>query len=126
VPEVDPRRALADLRGHVVKPRSGSGGFGVMVGPLAAEAQLAEARAALERDPGELVVQEAVAFSVHPTHVAGRLAPRHVDLRPFALCAGGEVEVVPGGVTRVALAEGDLLVNCSQGGSAKDVWVLDA
>ena len=126
VPEVDPRRALADLRGHVVKPRSGSGGFGVMVGPLAAEGRLAEARAALERDPGELVVQEAVAFSVHPTHVAGRLAPRHVDLRPFALCAGGEVEVVPGGVTRVALAEGDLLVNCSQGGGAKDVWVLDA
>jgi carboxylate-amine ligase len=125
VPEVDPRRALGDLRGHVVKPRSGSGGFGVMVGPLASEAQLAAARAALERDPGELVVQEAIAFSVHPTHVGGRLAPRHVDLRPFALCAGGRVEVVPGGLTRVALAEGDLLVNCSQGGSAKDVWVLD-
>ena len=126
VPEADPRRALADLRGHVVKPRSGSGGFGVVVGPLASAEQLAAARAALEREPGELVVQEAIPFSVHPTHVAGRLVPRHVDLRPFALCARGEVGVVPGGLTRVALAEGDLLVNCSQGGSAKDVWVLDS
>jgi len=125
VPAVEPARALGDLRRHVVKPRSGSGGFGVVVGPLASEEELAAARAALERDPGELVVQEAITFSVHPTHVDGRLAPRHVDLRPFALCAGDVVDVIPGGIGRVALAEGDLLVNCSQGGRAKDVWVLD-
>ncbi len=126
VPDVDPARALADLRGHVVKPRSGSGGFGVVVGPLASEEELAAARGALQGGSGELVVQEAVRFSVHPTHVDGGLAPRHVDLRPFALCAAGAVDVVPGGLCRVALAEGDLLVNCSQGGSAKDVWVLDS
>jgi carboxylate-amine ligase len=124
IPVVDARAALADLREHVVKPRSGSGGYGVVIGPMASREELAAARAALERDPGELIVQEAVQLSVHPTHVGGRLVPRHVDLRPYVLCAGGRADVLPGGLSRVALAEGDLVVNCSQGGGGKDVWVL--
>jgi carboxylate-amine ligase len=121
----EPGAAPADLRGHVVKPRSGSGGYGVMVGPTASDAERAAARAALRADPGQLVVQEAVQLSVHPTHVAGRLVPRHVDLRPYVLCGPGGIEVLPGGLCRVARTEGDLVVNCSQGGGAKDVWVLD-
>jgi carboxylate-amine ligase len=125
IPVARTREALADLREHVVKPRSGSGGYGVVIGPMASDAELAAAREALERDPGELIVQEAVHLSVHPTHVDGRLVPRHVDLRPFVLCGGGTVEVLPGGLSRVALTEGDLVVNCSQGGGGKDVWVLD-
>jgi uncharacterized circularly permuted ATP-grasp superfamily protein len=80
---------------------------------------------AVRADPTEWVAQELLRFSTHPTVIDGRLAPRHVDLRPFVLCAGGEIATLPGGFSRVALKEDELVVSVSQhGGGGKDVWVL--
>ncbi|WP_176819050.1 circularly permuted type 2 ATP-grasp protein [Quadrisphaera sp. DSM 44207] len=123
----DPRQlvqALPRLHELVVKPRSGSGGRGVLIGPRASAQQLARARAAVAAEPGEWIAQEVVALSTHPTAVDGALVPRHVDLRPFAFCDGERVVVLPGGFTRVALGAGELVVNASQGGGAKDTWVV--
>ncbi len=118
-------RALPRLGELVVKPRSGSGGYGVLIGPRASSAQLDAARAAIDADPGGWIAQELVALSTHPTVVDGQLVPRHVDLRPFAFADGqGSFTVLPGGFTRVALAEGELVVNASQGGGGKDTWVV--
>lgn len=116
--------AFARLGELVLKPRSGSGGFGVLIGPRATGEQLAAARAAVEAEPGEWIAQEPVALSTHPTVVDGALAARHVDLRPFAFGDGERITVLPGGFTRVALPEGELVVNASQGGGGKDTWVL--
>ena len=111
---------LGDL---VLKPRSGSGGYGVVIGPRATRAELTRLRAAVEADPGEWIAQEPVALSTHPTVVDGRLEPRHVDLRPFACWDGDEVVVLPAAFTRVALERENLIVNASQGGGGKDTWV---
>ncbi|HEX6116788.1 MAG TPA: circularly permuted type 2 ATP-grasp protein [Solirubrobacterales bacterium] len=108
----------------VVKPRSASGGKGVMIGPRASERRLELADERIESDPGDTVAQEMVALSTHPTVCDGRLEPRHVDLRAFALTSGDEVTIVPGGLTRVALERGSMIVNSSNGGGAKDTWVL--
>ena len=108
----------------VVKPRGGYGGRGVVVGPRAPHAERERASRAVRDDPAGHVAQETVWFSRHPTVVDGRLEPRHVDLRPFAYRAGEAVRVVPGGLTRVAFAEDELVVNSSRGGGAKDTWVL--
>ena len=108
----------------VVKPRGGYGGAGVVVGPRVGEAERERAARAVRADPEAHVAQETVWFSRHPTVVDGRLEPRHVDLRPFAYRDGDEVTVVPGGLTRVAFAEDELVVNSSRGGGAKDTWVL--
>jgi uncharacterized circularly permuted ATP-grasp superfamily protein len=107
----------------VVKPRSGFGGHGVVVGPHAEPADVRSAARALAERPGDFVAQELVTLSTHPTAIEGRLEPRHVDLRPFAF-AGDDVEVAPGGITRVALDRGALVVNASQRGGAKDTWVM--
>lgn len=107
----------------VLKPVSGSGGYGIVIGHQATEAQLAETRAAVLANPREWVGQEVVALSTAPTAVGGQLAPRHLDLRPFAVNDGEKIWVVPGGLTRVALPEGGLVVNSSQGGGSKDTWV---
>jgi carboxylate-amine ligase len=104
----------------VLKPRNGSGGHGVVLGPHADAAELGAVRAAIDADPAHWIAQEPVALSTHPTVIDGRLAPRHVDLRPFVI---GD-RVLPGGLSRFAAAAGDLIVNCSQGGGGKDVWVL--
>ena len=111
----------------VVKPRSASGGEGVVIGPRASDAHLEEATERLDDRPGETVAQELVALSTHPTVSDGRLEPRHVDLRAFALVRGENAEdvtVIPGGLTRVALEAGSMIVNSSKGGGAKDTWVL--
>jgi uncharacterized circularly permuted ATP-grasp superfamily protein len=116
---------LADLRGHVVKPRFGHGGAGVVVGAHATDATLDELRDALRSDPAHFVAQPVVALSSHPTVVDdGRLEPRHVDLRPFVFTAGTSTRSLPGGLTRVAWDAGALVVNSSQNGGAKDTWVL--
>jgi uncharacterized circularly permuted ATP-grasp superfamily protein len=116
---------LADLRGHVVKPRHGHGGEGVVVCAHASEPALRRLREKVEADPGRFVAQPIVALSCHPTVVPpGRLAPRHVDLRPFVFCANGGARALPGGLTRVAWDAGALVVNASQNGGAKDTWVL--
>jgi uncharacterized circularly permuted ATP-grasp superfamily protein len=116
--------ALETLDQLVLKPVDASGGYGIVVGPLAATSELAKARDAVLRDPRGWVAQDVVALSTSPTLVGERLRARHVDLRPFAVNDGERVWVVPGGLTRVALRDGSLVVNSSQGGGSKDTWVL--
>lgn len=107
----------------VVKPVAEAGGHGIVIGAQATEAQLARVAEQIRANPRGYIAQEIVQLSTHPTLLAGRLQPRHIDLRPFVLC-GEAVEVIPGGLTRVALPEGSLIVNSSQGGGSKDTWVL--
>jgi uncharacterized circularly permuted ATP-grasp superfamily protein len=121
VPTYDAADVLDRLGELVVKPRSGSGGYGVAIRP--AGAQLDRVRAAVEADPEEWIAQEVVELSTHPTVVDGALAPRHVDLRPFACWDGARVVVLPAAFTRVALEAGNMVVNASQGGGGKDTWV---
>ena len=109
----------------VLKPRTGSGGRGITVMPRATPQQRLAARAAVREDPSSWVAQELVLLSTCPTVVDGRLEDRHVDLRPCVLSDGATVTVLPGGLTRVAPRPGELVVNCSQGGAAKDTWVVD-
>ncbi|MFT4083377.1 MAG: circularly permuted type 2 ATP-grasp protein [Nocardioides sp.] len=108
----------------VLKPVDGSGGKGIVIGPAASAAELDELRAKVLADPREWIAQPVVQLSTVPTFVDGRLGARHVDLRPFAVNDGSKVWVLPGGLTRVALAEGELIVNSSRGGGSKDTWVL--
>jgi uncharacterized circularly permuted ATP-grasp superfamily protein len=117
--------ALDRLAEIVVKPRSGHGGRGVVIGPQATAAELRLVRDAIRETPDQFVAQELIMLSRHPTVAADGLAPRHVDLRPFVISGGGERHVVPGGLTRVALEEGEMIVNSSRNGGAKDTWVLD-
>ena len=115
---------LDHLEEMVVKPVDGSGGKGLVVCPAADGPTLDRVRAQLVADPRGWIAQPVVQLSTVPTFVDGRLAPRHVDLRPFAVHDGERVSVLPGGLTRVALPEGELVVNSSQGGGSKDTWVL--
>ncbi len=108
----------------VVKEVRGSGGYGMLVGPAATQAERAAFRERLLARPDEYIAQPTLALSTCPTFVESGIAPRHVDLRPFVL-SGREVAVVPGALTRVALREGSLVVNSSQGGGTKDTWVLE-
>lgn len=113
---------LADL---VVKEVHGAGGYGMLVGPAATKAEIEAFRARLLADPAGYIAQPTLSLSTCPTFVDSGIAPRHIDLRPFVL-TGRTVQMVPGGLTRVALAEGSLVVNSSQGGGTKDTWVLEA
>ena len=115
---------LANLEELVVKRTSASGGYGMLIGPMSTAAQRAEFADAIRAKPREFIAQPVVTLSAHPTVVEDGLAPRHVDLRPFALLAGDRVDVPPAALTRVALVEGSLVVNSSQGGGSKDTWVL--
>ena len=113
----------------MVKPTGASGGYGVVIGPKASDRELAETRERIEHDPGAFIAQPVIQLSVHPTIIGRRadgtaeVAPRHIDFRPFVLL-GERPRVLPGGLTRVALREGSLIVNSSQGGGSKDTWVL--
>ena len=113
---------LADL---VVKEVHGSGGYGMLVGPAASKKELAAFAAKLRKNPGNYIAQPTLSLSTVPMFTKKGLAPRHVDLRPFALVSPGVVNIVPGGLTRVALKAGSLVVNSSQGGGTKDTWVLE-
>jgi uncharacterized circularly permuted ATP-grasp superfamily protein len=115
---------LEHLDELVLKPVDGSGGKGLVIGPQASDEELHDLGAAIRLDPRAWIAQRVVQLSTSPTSVGERLAPRHVDLRPFAVNDGTDVWVVPGGLTRVALPEGSLVVNSSQGGGSKDTWVL--
>jgi uncharacterized circularly permuted ATP-grasp superfamily protein len=110
----------------VVKPVEGSGGYGIVFGPSAGQRELAVLRRRIRNNPRGWIAQPVVQLSTVPTKVGHRLKPRHVDLRPFAVNDGKSVFVLPGGLTRVALPEGSLIVNSSQGGGSKDTWVLAA
>jgi uncharacterized circularly permuted ATP-grasp superfamily protein len=123
-PERD--HVLAQLSELVLKPVEGSGGYGILFGPNAGAKELAKARKAILEDPRGWIAQPVVQLSTVPTKVDDELVPRHVDLRPFAVNDGDGVFVLPGGLTRVALPEGSLVVNSSQGGGSKDTWVLAA
>ena len=119
------RYVLDNLGDLVVKEVNGSGGYGMLVGPHASRAEIETFRAKLERDPANFIAQPTLSLSTAPTSFENGVAPRHVDLRPFVLSGEKGVRVVPGGLTRVALKEGSLVVNSSQGGGTKDTWVLD-
>ncbi len=118
------RHVLANLDSMVVKPVDGSGGKGLVIGGQADRETLDALRDRLLADPRGWIAQPTVQLSTVPTLIDGRLVPRHVDLRPFAVNDGSTVRVLPGGLTRVALPEGQLVVNSSQGGGSKDTWVL--
>ena len=107
----------------VVKEVHGSGGYGMLVGPTASKAEIEAFRHKLEANPCNYIAQPTLALSTCPTLVEAGVAPRHLDLRPFVLF-GDEVRLTSGGLTRVALREGSLVVNSSQGGGTKDTWVL--
>jgi uncharacterized circularly permuted ATP-grasp superfamily protein len=113
---------LADL---VVKEVHGSGGYGMLIGPAATKATIEAFRDKLKREPEGFIAQPTLALSTCPTCTTAGLAPRHVDLRPFVLTGRDRTTIVPGGLTRVALKEGSLVVNSSQGGGTKDTWILD-
>ena len=120
----DRKFVLEHLDEMVVKPVDGSGGKGLVVGPRADGETLTRLRAALVADPRGWIAQPVVQLSTVPTFTNSGVAPRHVDLRPFVL-SGDKVRVTPGGLTRVALKKGSLVVNSSQGGGTKDTWVLE-
>jgi uncharacterized circularly permuted ATP-grasp superfamily protein len=121
----DLKYVLANLKDLVVKEVHGSGGYGMLIGPAATGDMIDTFRARLMKDPEGFIAQPTLALSTCPTCTDAGLAPRHVDLRPFVLTGKDRVTVVPGGLTRVALKEGSLVVNSSQGGGTKDTWVLE-
>jgi len=119
----DCKYVLEHLGELVVKEVHGSGGYGMLVGPKSTKEQIALFRTKIEENPENYIAQPTLALSTTPTFVEEGIAPRHVDLRPYCL-VGEKIELVPGGLTRVALTEGSLVVNSSQGGGVKDTWVL--
>ena len=116
---------LAHLEELVVKEVHGSGGYGMLVGPAASKKEIAAFRKKLEARPGNYIAQPTLSLSTVPILTKAGLAPRHVDLRPFVLVAPDKITITPGGLTRVALKKGSLVVNSSQGGGTKDTWVLE-
>jgi uncharacterized circularly permuted ATP-grasp superfamily protein len=121
----DEREEVLDRVGDlVVKPVEGSGGYGIVIGPDASPRELEAIKRKIKADPRGWIAQPVVQLSTVPTKIGDDLAPRHVDLRPFAVNDGDDIWVLPGGLTRVALPEGSLVVNSSQGGGSKDTWVL--
>jgi uncharacterized circularly permuted ATP-grasp superfamily protein len=116
---------LDHLEELVVKEVHGSGGYGMLIGPKADKATIATFRAKLKANPKIFIAQPTLALSTCPTCVEEGVAPRHVDLRPFVLTGRDRIRIVPGGLTRVALKKGSLVVHSSQGGGTKDTWVLD-
>jgi uncharacterized circularly permuted ATP-grasp superfamily protein len=119
----DRKYILENLPKLVVKAANESGGYGMLIGPQASKAEIEEFRGKILANPRNYIAQPVVYFSQHPTLVDGGFEGRHVDLRPFILC-GETTKVLPGGLTRVALTRGSIVVNSSQGGGSKDTWVL--
>ncbi|KAB7629986.1 circularly permuted type 2 ATP-grasp protein, partial [Verminephrobacter sp. Larva24] len=119
----DLQYVLAHLSELVLKEVHGAGGYGMLIGPAATRAQIEDFRRALQANPAGYIAQPTLSLSSCPTYVDNGIAPRHIDLRPFVL-SGREMQMVAGGLTRVALQEGSLVVNSSQGGGTKDTWVL--
>jgi uncharacterized circularly permuted ATP-grasp superfamily protein len=115
--------ALANLKDLVIKEVHGAGGYGMLIGPLATAAEIEDFRARILAHPDRYIAQPTLSLSTCPTMVGAGVAPRHIDLRPYVL-SGKSVQIVPGGLTRVALREGSLVVNSSQGGGTKDTWVV--
>jgi len=123
--KVDLAHVLDNLKDLVVKEVHGAGGYGMLVGPAATKAEIEAFRQVLISRPDNYIAQPTLSLSTCPTYVEAGIAPRHIDLRPFVLSGTQGVQMVPGGLTRVALKEGSLVVNSSQGGGTKDTWVLE-
>jgi uncharacterized circularly permuted ATP-grasp superfamily protein len=121
----DLKYTLAHLSELVVKEVHGAGGYGMLIGPAATQSELDEFKSVLMSQPARYIAQPTLSLSTCPTLVERGIAPRHIDLRPFVL-SGKTVQMVPGGLTRVALKEGSLVVNSSQGGGTKDTWILES
>ena len=121
----DLQYTLAHLPELVVKEVHGAGGYGMLVGPAASKAEIEAFRQVLQANPAGYSAQPTLTLSTCPSYVDSGIAPRHIDLRPFVL-SGRTVQMVPGGLTRVALKEGSLVVNSSQGGGTKDTWILES
>jgi uncharacterized circularly permuted ATP-grasp superfamily protein len=122
----DARKYVFDnIEKMVIKRTNQSGGYGMVMGNKANEKELAEVMKAITVTPREFIAQPIIKLSTVPCFINGKLQPRHVDLRPYALCGPDGIRIVPGGLTRVALREGSLVVNSSQGGGSKDTWVVD-
>ena len=115
---------FANMNSMVVKRTNGSGGYGMLMGHSASAEEIDRFRAEIIKDPRQYIAQPIINLSSAPCYMHGRLRPRRIDLRPYALCGPGGIQIVPGGLTRVALREGSLVVNSSQGGGSKDTWVL--
>jgi uncharacterized circularly permuted ATP-grasp superfamily protein len=124
--DADSRQYVFDnIEKMVIKRTNQSGGYGMVMGNSAGEKELEGAKKAILETPREFIAQPIIRLSTVPCFIDGKLQPRHVDLRPYALCGPEGIKVVPGGLTRVALREGSLVVNSSQGGGSKDTWVVD-
>ncbi len=121
----DLKYTLSNLEALVVKEVHGAGGYGMLIGPASTQAEIEDFRRAIIANPSNYIAQPTLSLSTCPTYVESGIAPRHIDLRPFVL-SGRDVQMVPGGLTRVALKDGSLVVNSSQGGGTKDTWVLQA
>jgi uncharacterized circularly permuted ATP-grasp superfamily protein len=115
---------LKNIDTMVVKRTNESGGYGMLMGNSATEKEIIEYKQKILEDPRQYIAQPIISLSSTPCYIDGKLQPRRVDLRPFALCGPDGIEIVPGGLTRVALREGSMVVNSSQGGGSKDTWVL--
>jgi uncharacterized circularly permuted ATP-grasp superfamily protein len=115
---------FSNMNKMVIKKTNESGGYGMLMGHVATEEEIATYKEEIIKDPRQFIAQPIINLSSAPCYMNGKLQPRHVDLRPYALCGPDGIEIVPGGLTRVALREGSLVVNSSQGGGSKDTWVL--
>jgi uncharacterized circularly permuted ATP-grasp superfamily protein len=118
------KEVFENMNRMVVKRTNESGGYGMLMGHTATEEEISLYKEEIEKDPRQFIAQPIISLSSSPCYIKGQLQPRRVDLRPYALCGLDGIEIVPGGLTRVALKEGSLVVNSSQGGGSKDTWVL--
>ncbi|MDF2434503.1 MAG: hypothetical protein JWP44_4134 [Mucilaginibacter sp.] len=113
-----------NMNNMVIKRTNGSGGYGMLMGHAASDKEISDYKKEILKDPRNFIAQPTISLSAAPCYMQGMLQPRRIDLRPYALCGPDGIEIVPGGLTRVALTEGSLVVNSSQGGGSKDTWVL--
>lgn len=119
------KHVFENMQQMVVKRTNQSGGYGMLMGNKATDEEMNQMKIEIEKHPREFIAQPIIQLSTVPCFIDGQLKPRHVDLRPYALCGPDGIKIVPGGLTRVALREGSLVVNSSQGGGSKDTWVVD-
>lgn len=118
------QHVMKNIGNMVVKKTNESGGYGMLIGHMASDKEISDYKAEILKDPRQFIAQPVISLSSAPCYINGKAQPRRLDLRPFALCGPQGIEIVPGGLTRVALKEGSLVVNSSQGGGSKDTWVL--
>lgn len=116
---------FSNIHKMVIKRTNQSGGYGMIMGNKIKEEEWLKAKVVIEEEPRSFIAQPIIQISTVPCFIDGKFQPRHVDLRPYALCGPDGIQIVPGGLTRVALREGSLVVNSSQGGGSKDTWVID-